>query len=47
MPSNIPTNPQNAPIVKTGHTANDKYGAEPDAKVKGGNSVRDLGIKAK
>lgn len=46
MPS-VPTHPKNAPIVKTGHTTNGKFGSDPDRKVRGGDTVRELGIKAK
>lgn len=29
-------------IIKQGHTTNGKFGSSPDAKVKGGNAVRNL-----
>lgn len=47
MPSNIPSNPGNAKIVKQGHTYNDRFGDGPDQKVKGGRTVKDLSVKSK
>lgn len=35
----------NAPVVKTGHTASNQFGSNPDVKVKGRSASRDLGIK--
>jgi hypothetical protein len=35
----------NAPIVKQGHTANNQHGTDPNAKVKGRSSTRDLTVK--
>jgi hypothetical protein len=32
----------NAPIVRQGHTATTKHGSDPNLKVRGGNSPRDL-----
>lgn len=34
-----------APIKKTGHTASTRFGANPDAKVRGNTSSRDLSAK--
>lgn len=34
-----------APIVKVGHTASNQFGSNPDAKVKGRSSSRDLSAK--
>lgn len=35
----------NAPIKKVGHTASNRFGTNPDARVKGNVTSRDLGIK--
>lgn len=36
-------NTGDAPIVRIGHTANDRFGIEPNAKVKGdGSKPRDI-----
>lgn len=32
-----------APIKKMGHTASGRHGDDPNLKVKGGDTVRDLG----
>lgn len=37
--------PGNAPIVRVGHTTSGKYGSDPNARVKGSRSVRDLKAK--
>lgn len=34
-----------AQMVKSGHTANGRFGANPDARVKGNNTPRDLKVK--
>lgn len=40
-----PTSGGSAPIVRQGHTSSGKHGSDPNMKVKGGNSVRDLTVK--
>lgn len=35
----------NAPVVKTGHTASNRFGSNPDAKVRGSVTSRDLSAK--
>lgn len=35
----------NASVMKQGHTTSGKHGTDPNAKVRGGNSVRELKIK--
>lgn len=35
----------NAPIVKTGHTANNQHASDPNAKVKGRAATRELSTK--
>lgn len=47
MPNNPLNNSKGANIMKQGHTTNGKFGSSPDMKVKGGDSVRDLNVKAK
>lgn len=42
-----PGNTHDAKIVKVGHTANSKFGSNPDMKVKGDTTTRDLGIRAR
>lgn len=48
-----PTNPSTtdatggAPVVKTGHTAQDNYGSNPQMAGKGQSGVRDLSIQTK
>lgn len=44
MPADITKTSKSAgaPIVKQGHTSNGKFGSDPNARVKGGNNVRDL-----
>jgi hypothetical protein len=44
-PTQLPRGTGNAPIVKTGHTANDQHGSNVNAKPKGRKSTRDLNIK--
>lgn len=39
------SNPGKAKIVKTGHTASNRFGTNPDSRVKGKVTSRDLGIK--
>lgn len=34
-----------ATVIKQGHTSDNKHGSNPNAKVKGGSSVRDLSAK--
>lgn len=34
-----------APLRKTGHTASNRFGSNPDAKVRGGSASRDLSAK--
>jgi hypothetical protein len=46
MPSpTIKSKTGNAPITKVGHTAANRFGSNPDAKVKGPSTSRDLSIK--
>lgn len=35
MPMQKPTNPQNTPIMKVGHTTNGQFGNSPDKRVGG------------
>lgn len=42
---NISSNTGNAPIVRQGHTASTKHGSDPNVKVKGSTTTRDLNIK--
>lgn len=35
----------NAQIVKTGHTASNQHGSDPNMKVKGRSAVRELNVK--
>lgn len=46
MPSpKITSKTGNASVMRQGHTSDNKHGSNPNAKVKGGSSVRDLNAK--
>lgn len=47
MDPSIKSSTGSAPIIKQGHTADGRFGADPDAKVKGETKARDLSINAK
>lgn len=42
---NLTSKTGNAQIKRVGHTTDSKYGSNPNAKVKGSRSVRDLKAK--
>lgn len=37
----------NAQIKKQGHTENGRFGSDPDLRVRGGQTVKELSVKAK
>lgn len=45
MPKRITANTGQAPTVKQGHTTDGKHGSNPNLKVRGGQSVRELSGK--
>lgn len=42
MKEQITSKTGNAPIKRQGHTSDNRYGSNPDARVKGGGAVRDI-----
>lgn len=48
MPNgSIKSSTGNAQIKKMGHTENGRFGSDPDKRVRGGQTVKELGVKSK